>query len=80
MTLADYTALADDGCPHCGEHVLAGNAYTVRLPSGRHIQVATVLRLEDSPSYPRDISPPSPGRPPRMPPVRSHRQRPDMRQ
>ncbi len=50
MTLAQYTALADDGCPNCVEHVLAGDAYLVKLPSGASVRVATVLRLETSPT------------------------------
>lgn len=52
MTLTDYARMADDGCPHCPEHVLAADGYTVTLPSGKSVRVRTVLRLEDSPTHP----------------------------
>lgn len=69
MTLDDYTALQDDGCPHCPDHVRSGGGYFVRLVT-RTIRVETVLRLEDSPSHPPLPQPPKWYPAPRMPGVR----------
>lgn len=69
MTTDQYTALQDDGCPHCPDHVYAGGGYFVRLASGRTVRIETVLRLEGMPQHPPHPPPlpaPAPGYPPRQ--------------
>ena len=69
MTTDQYTALQDDGCPHCPAHVYAGGGYYVRLPTGRTIRIETALRLEDMPQHPPAAAPPKfypAPRPPRV--------------